>query len=377
MVWRRDDAVTRAMRDVPRVDFLPADQRQRAGKDGPLPLGDGQTSSQPRTVAAMLRLLEVQPGHRVLDVGAGSGWTTALLGELVGSSGAVVGVELLPRLARWAAGNVAAYDMDWAQVFKGIPRRCRGWRRCTEGTASSTGGRAGRSGATSAVGKALPFKATGKDELVIDAKAHHVGVYMGMDVDRNGNIYIVNAKSELDVYDADGNLYKKGLLKLNGAVRGIQVDGEGNVYTLSRQPADLVSDTILEVYKAPLLVLCKYGPEGGKPLWASPWTGITGRDQVLVWGCGCLRPRLHQAMDDKGYLFVAAWHSVRVIEAKTGKVVGEFGSYGNMDCRGKGSAYPHPELPFGTISAIAVWKDKLFAMDQLNRRIVKCRIVYR
>jgi len=118
MAWRRDDAVTRVMRDVPRADFLPADQRQRADKDGPLPLGDGQTSSQPRTVAAMLRLLEVRPGHRVLDVGAGSGWTTALLGQLVGSSGAVVGVELLPRLAFWAAGNVAAYEMDWAQVHE-------------------------------------------------------------------------------------------------------------------------------------------------------------------------------------------------------------------------------------------------------------------
>lgn len=110
--------MTRAMRDVSRADFLPADQRARAGADGPLPLGDGQTSSQPRTVAAMLRLLDVHAGDRVLDVGAGSGWTTALLAQLVGGSGAVVGVELLPRLARWAAGNVAAYDMGWAQVHQ-------------------------------------------------------------------------------------------------------------------------------------------------------------------------------------------------------------------------------------------------------------------
>ena len=81
-------------------------------------------------------------------------------------------------------------------------------------------------------------------------------------------------------------------------------------------------------------------------------------------------------MDEKGYLFVAGWNSVRIIDRASGKVVGEFGSYGNMDCQGKGSAYPHPELPFGTISALAVWKDKLFAVDQLNRRIVKCRMVY-
>ena len=61
---------------------------------------------------------------------------------------------------------------------------------------------------------------------------------------------------------------------------------------------------------------------------------------------------------------------------ETGKIVGEFGSYGNADCKGKGSKYPHPELPFGSISSLAVWKDKLFVMDVLNRRLVKCNIVY-
>ncbi len=61
---------------------------------------------------------------------------------------------------------------------------------------------------------------------------------------------------------------------------------------------------------------------------------------------------------------------------KTGKLVGDFGSYGNADCKGKGSAYPHPELLFGSISSLAVWKDKLFVMDVLNRRLVKCNITY-
>jgi sugar lactone lactonase YvrE len=225
-------------------------------------------------------------------------------------------------------------------------------------------------------GKPLAFKATGSESLTVDKKAHHVGVYMGMDVDRHGNLYCVNAQSGLDVFDADGNLKMKGLLELKGAVRGIQVDHEGKIYTLSRKPANILPDTILEVYKSTPLTLSKYSSEGGDPIWSIPWTGITGRDQVLVAGCGCLRPRLHQALDEKGYLFAANWNSIRVIDAATGKVVGEFGSYGNMDCQGKGSAYPHPELPFGTISAVAVWKDRLFAVDVLNRRIVKCRIVY-
>jgi len=116
-----DDAVAHAMRVVRRSDFLPVDQRPLAGTDGPLPLGEGQTSSQPRTVAAMLRLLDVREGDRVLDVGAGSGWTTALLARLVGHTGEVVGVELLGGLAAWAAGNVAAYELPWARVHEAEP----------------------------------------------------------------------------------------------------------------------------------------------------------------------------------------------------------------------------------------------------------------
>ena len=69
-------------------------------------------------------------------------------------------------------------------------------------------------------------------------------------------------------------------------------------------------------------------------------------------------------------------HSIQVIDTATGKLVGEFGSYGNIDCKGKDSAYPNPELPFGSISSLAVWKDKLFALDVINRRLVKCKITY-
>jgi len=54
--------------------------------------------------------------------------------------------------------------------------------------------------------------------------------------------------------------------------------------------------------------------------------------------------------------------------------VGEFDTYGNLDCRGPAGRFPHPELPFGLISALSVWKDRLFVVDVLNRRIVKCRI---
>ncbi|GAB7003630.1 fibrillarin-like rRNA methylase [Nocardioides sp. AN3] len=110
------DRVDEAFAAVPREGFLPEAERHRAATDAPLPIGHGQTNSQPSTVAAMLRLLDVRAGHRVLDVGSGSGWTTALLAHLTGPGGAVVGVELDPELARWGASNLAATGQPWARI---------------------------------------------------------------------------------------------------------------------------------------------------------------------------------------------------------------------------------------------------------------------
>lgn len=102
------ERVDRALARVPRAGFLPPEARHLADLDEPLALGGGQTSSQPSTVRAMLELLDVPPGARVLDVGSGSGWTTALLAALAGPTGRVDGVEVRPDLAEWGAANVAA-----------------------------------------------------------------------------------------------------------------------------------------------------------------------------------------------------------------------------------------------------------------------------
>lgn len=118
---RPDDAVVAALRAVDRRGFLPRAQRRWAAQDRPLAIGHGQTSSQPSTVAAMLRLLDVVPGARVLDVGAGSGWTTALLARLVGPTGYVLGVERHADLAAWGVANLAAVRAPWARLVLATP----------------------------------------------------------------------------------------------------------------------------------------------------------------------------------------------------------------------------------------------------------------
>ena len=203
-----------------------------------------------------------------------------------------------------------------------------------------------------------------------------------MDIDRRGNIYYV-AKVDVDpksrpvspyvalnrqvnVYNADGNLKKSALLALD-CVRGLQVDDEGNLYVMHRP-----RERPWEVY----LALSKFPASGGEPLWTRPWEGYIGQSEVIFAPCHCITSKQHQTLDGKGYLYAATRYSVQVISCETGKLVGEFGSYGNMDCQGNGSKYPHPELPFGTISALSVWKDRLFVVDVLNRRVAKCRIVH-
>ncbi|MFZ0141111.1 MAG: methyltransferase domain-containing protein [Aeromicrobium sp.] len=113
--------VDEAFAVVDRAEFLRPHDRAVAGIDEPLSIGLGQTNSQPRTVRAMLQLLEVEAGQRVLDVGSGSGWTTALLARLVGPTGSVLGVELEPDLATWGAENLGRQDTPWASIRAADP----------------------------------------------------------------------------------------------------------------------------------------------------------------------------------------------------------------------------------------------------------------
>lgn len=116
-----EDRVAAAFAAVSRAEFLPPGSEHLAGSDRPVRIGGEQTNSQPRTVAAMLRLLDVRPGDRVLDVGAGSGWTTALLAHLTGLHGSVLGVEIEPELAAWGAANVERSGQEWARLEAADP----------------------------------------------------------------------------------------------------------------------------------------------------------------------------------------------------------------------------------------------------------------
>lgn len=94
---------------APRRDFLPSGQQGFADEDRPLPIGYGATNSQPWTVRFMLEHLDVAPGQVVLDLGCGSGWTSALLAELAGPEGVVVAVDIVPELVRSAQQAVARW----------------------------------------------------------------------------------------------------------------------------------------------------------------------------------------------------------------------------------------------------------------------------
>lgn len=95
-----DPAVLQAMLRVPRDRFVPADLRDQAYADHPLPIGFGQTISQPYIVALMTQELDLKPGDKVLEIGTGSGYQAAVLAEITDR---VYSVEIIPELAERAA----------------------------------------------------------------------------------------------------------------------------------------------------------------------------------------------------------------------------------------------------------------------------------
>lgn len=112
----RDARVIEALHQVPRHLFMPATERQYAYADGPIPIGQGQTISQPYIVALMTELVRPQPVDRVLEVGAGSGYQAAVLSRLVAH---VYTMELEDTLARTATALLRELEYDNITVRSG------------------------------------------------------------------------------------------------------------------------------------------------------------------------------------------------------------------------------------------------------------------
>ena len=101
-----------AFRIVDRKYFVPKSFFEHIYVDAPLPIGNNQTISQPSTVAFMLEQLDPWEGDKVLDIGSGSGWTTALLCEIVGEEGSVTGVERVDELIKQGRKNLSQFSFE-------------------------------------------------------------------------------------------------------------------------------------------------------------------------------------------------------------------------------------------------------------------------
>ncbi len=120
---RLDPRVMQAMARVPRHEFVPASERRYAYENRPLPIGYGQTISQPYIVAIMTDLLKLEPGDRVLEIGTGSGYQAAVLAELVQQ---VYSIEIIGDLARRARGVLDR--LGYKQVKTRVGDGYYGWQ---------------------------------------------------------------------------------------------------------------------------------------------------------------------------------------------------------------------------------------------------------
>lgn len=117
-----DERVLQAMGKVPRHHFVPQDCRKSAYVDGPLPIGEGQTVSQPYMVGLMTQCLELKGNDKVLEIGTGSGYQSAILMELAGE---LYTIERIPILAEKAKGKLL--ELDYNRFHIKVADGTKGW----------------------------------------------------------------------------------------------------------------------------------------------------------------------------------------------------------------------------------------------------------
>jgi len=121
------EGIYEAFKNVDREDFVREDHKAQAYDNIPLPIGSGQTISQPQVVAFMIELLDPQKDDVVLDVGSGSGWTTALLASIA-TEGRVVGIERDPEVYEFGKNNLKKYNFlkeEKVKLFLGDGKKGR------------------------------------------------------------------------------------------------------------------------------------------------------------------------------------------------------------------------------------------------------------
>jgi len=118
-----DKQVLEAFKKVKRENFIPKNLKDYAYLDKPLPIGFGQTISQPTTIAIMTQALELKPGMKVLEIGTGSGYQAAILACIVGNkrekgkAGKVISIEIIPELTEYAKENLKKEKITNTKVF--------------------------------------------------------------------------------------------------------------------------------------------------------------------------------------------------------------------------------------------------------------------
>jgi len=118
--WLKTPRIIEAFQAIKRASFLPGGMKDLAELNEALPIGQGQTISQPLVVAFMLEELKLELGNKILDIGSGSGWTTALLAYIVGDKGKVIAIEIVPELKEFGERNAAKYNFIKKEIVEFI-----------------------------------------------------------------------------------------------------------------------------------------------------------------------------------------------------------------------------------------------------------------
>ncbi len=115
----KDQRVVEAIKKIPRENFVEEKYKKYAYGNYPLPIPEGQTISQPYTVAFMLELMELKKGEKILEIGAGSGYNAAVMSDVVGEDGEIISIEINDKLVEFANNNLKKTGIKNVKIIKG------------------------------------------------------------------------------------------------------------------------------------------------------------------------------------------------------------------------------------------------------------------